>query len=54
MIIAISDTKVRKETLTREGRRGGEGGEGGAQAGDQGKCLSIVHDWEFPPIITIT
>ena len=52
MIIAISDTKVRKETLTREGRRGGGGG--GAQAGDQGKCLSIVHDWEFPPIITIT
>lgn len=51
MIIAISDTKVRKETLTRDGRRGGGGG---AQAGDQGKCLSIVHDWEFPPIITIT
>lgn len=35
-------------------KRGKEGGRRGAQAGDQGKCLSIVHDWEFPPIITIT
>ena len=50
MIISISNTK---ETLTREGRRGGGGG-GGAQAGDEGKCLSIVNDWEFPPVITIT
>ena len=49
MIIAISNTK---ETLTREGRRGGRGG--GAQAGDEGKCLSIVNDWEFLPVITIT
>ena len=51
MIIAINNTKVRKETLTREGRRGGRGG--GTQAGDEGKCLSIVNDWEFPPVITI-
>lgn len=50
MIIAINNTKVRKETLTREGRRGGRGG---AQAGDGGKCLSIVNGWEFPPVITI-
>lgn len=48
MIIAINNTKVRKETLTREGRRGGR-----AQAGDGGKCLSIVNGWEFPPVITI-
>ena len=41
-----------KRNNNKRGKEGGEGG--GAQAGDEGKCLSIVNDWEFPPVITIT